>query len=122
MARWLEILGEFKFKIEHRSGSKHLNADALSRIPCTQCGDGVDSDENAKSEDLRLRARKILEQTKAFKRQAKTGMTDRRKNCPEKLAVNQTTQSIGDHTFGLIGIDLSFKTGSFIENLRKKNK
>lgn len=25
-------------EIEHRPGRKHGNADALSRIPCTQCG------------------------------------------------------------------------------------
>lgn len=30
---WLEVLGVFDMKIEHRSGSQHRNADALSRIP-----------------------------------------------------------------------------------------
>jgi len=30
-ARWLEILEEFNFTVEHRPGSKHCNADALSR-------------------------------------------------------------------------------------------
>ena len=34
MARWLEILSQFDFKIEHRPGRKHGDADALSRIPC----------------------------------------------------------------------------------------
>ena len=33
-ARWLEILSRFRFKIEHRAGRKHKNADALSRVPC----------------------------------------------------------------------------------------
>jgi len=33
-ARWLEILEEFDFQIEHRAGSKHCNADALSRRIC----------------------------------------------------------------------------------------
>ena len=38
MARWLETLQEYQFDIVHRAGVKHLNADALSRIPpCTQC-------------------------------------------------------------------------------------
>ena len=37
-ARWFEILGEFDFKVEHRPGSKHGNADGMSRIPCKQCG------------------------------------------------------------------------------------
>jgi hypothetical protein len=35
-ARWLERLEEFNFRIEHRPGRKHGNADALSRRPC-QC-------------------------------------------------------------------------------------
>ena len=38
LARWLEKLQEFDFKIVHRGGKKHCNADALSRIPCVQCG------------------------------------------------------------------------------------
>lgn len=33
VARWLEFLSSYQFKIEHRQGCKHLNADALSRIP-----------------------------------------------------------------------------------------
>jgi hypothetical protein len=44
MARWLEVLSQFNFKIEHRSGRKHTNVDSLSRIPCDpdecQCYDG----------------------------------------------------------------------------------
>ena len=34
MARWLEIMAQFDFNIEHRAGKKHGNADALSRVPC----------------------------------------------------------------------------------------
>ena len=37
-ARWLEKLQEYNFSIVHRSGKKYLNADALSRLPCKQCG------------------------------------------------------------------------------------
>ena len=36
-SRWLKILEEFDFAIEHRPGAKHANADALSRRPCRQC-------------------------------------------------------------------------------------
>jgi hypothetical protein len=33
-ARWLELLEEYDFEIVHRSGSRHGNADAMSRRPC----------------------------------------------------------------------------------------
>ena len=38
LARWLERLQEHHFDIVHRPGCLHGNADALSRIPCRQCG------------------------------------------------------------------------------------
>lgn len=34
IARWLERLQQYNFTIEHRAGSKHINADVLSRRPC----------------------------------------------------------------------------------------
>jgi hypothetical protein len=34
VARWLEVLGSYDFKIEHRAGIRHGNADGLSRRPC----------------------------------------------------------------------------------------
>ena len=33
ISRWIEALSEFNFEIEHRSGLKHTNADAMSRCP-----------------------------------------------------------------------------------------
>lgn len=37
MTRWLEILPEFNYTIEHRAGVRHINADRLSRRPCQDC-------------------------------------------------------------------------------------
>ena len=37
VARWLECLSEYDFEVIHRPGTKHTNADALSRMPCPQC-------------------------------------------------------------------------------------
>lgn len=36
VARWIELLQEFDFVTEHRSGRTHGNADALSRRPCPE--------------------------------------------------------------------------------------
>ena len=33
-ARWLELLEEYDFTVEHRKGASHSNADAMSRHPC----------------------------------------------------------------------------------------
>lgn len=45
MARWMQVLSQFDFQIEHRSGKQHGNADGLSRPPCDpcacQCYDGL---------------------------------------------------------------------------------
>ena len=38
LARWIESLQEYDFEIIHQRGKLHSNADALSRIPCQQCG------------------------------------------------------------------------------------
>jgi hypothetical protein len=34
LARWLETLAQYDFRIVHRKGAKHGNADGLSRRPC----------------------------------------------------------------------------------------
>lgn len=38
MARWIEQYQTFDIHSTHRPGKRHINADALSRRPCTQCG------------------------------------------------------------------------------------
>lgn len=38
IARWLQKFQEFNFSIVHRKEKNHQNADALSRLPCKQCG------------------------------------------------------------------------------------
>ena len=49
LAWWLMELGQYAFQIEHRSGTKHLNADGMSRIPvesacdCYVAGKDVES-------------------------------------------------------------------------------
>ena len=37
LARWLETLSEYNFRIQHRKGRKHNNADGLSRQICKEC-------------------------------------------------------------------------------------
>jgi hypothetical protein len=36
-ARWLAFIEQFNYRIEHRPGNKHQNADVMSRLPCRQC-------------------------------------------------------------------------------------
>ena len=38
MARWLHTLQQFQFSIVHRAGRDHGNADGLSRVPTSPCG------------------------------------------------------------------------------------
>ncbi|GBL58161.1 Retrovirus-related Pol polyprotein from transposon 297 [Araneus ventricosus] len=38
IARWIQRLQEYDFEIQHRKGTSHGNADALSRRPCTESG------------------------------------------------------------------------------------
>ena len=38
MARWLHALQQFQFSIVHRAGKDHGNADGLSRVPSSPCG------------------------------------------------------------------------------------
>ena len=54
VARWLEILSEYDFTVEHRPGLKHGNADSLSRLPCWQCGASQDQVENLYSLEAAL--------------------------------------------------------------------
>ena len=72
VARWLQQIAVFDFQIEYRPGKQHGNSDALSRMPCGQCGSGVTDDEDLASEDLRARAREMLKQLKECKKNFKS--------------------------------------------------
>ena len=48
MARWLEQLQEYNFAIIHRPGTRHSNADAMSRRPSCKC-QGCSSEHNTRS-------------------------------------------------------------------------
>jgi len=37
VARWLEILAEFSYRIEHRAGRKHRNTGGMSRRSVEDC-------------------------------------------------------------------------------------
>ncbi|KFD60516.1 hypothetical protein M514_27303 [Trichuris suis] len=51
-ARWQHKLQRFRFKVTHRPGKRHGNADSLSRTTCKQCGredEGLLNDEQPDS-------------------------------------------------------------------------
>lgn len=50
LARWLEQLANFQYKIIHRPGKQHANADALSRLPGSGSGGNREGDRNCQSE------------------------------------------------------------------------
>ena len=56
IARWLERLQELDFDTVHRRGRIHTNADALSRLPCQQCG----RESHTTSEDLLVSVTAVL--------------------------------------------------------------
>ena len=50
LACWLEQLQEYTFTVVNRPGTQHRNVDALSRVPCNQCG----RDNHVYSTDVQL--------------------------------------------------------------------
>ena len=54
--KWMEVLGEYDFRIEFRPGKGHQNADAMSRRPCVNHNckhcDRVETRENIFKENM----------------------------------------------------------------------
>ena len=67
LARWLVRLGQYDFEIIHREGTKHLNADGLSR--CRQCGytDCPDEPPPPKKRIVHTERKSVLNDTAAGK-------------------------------------------------------
>ena len=62
VARWLEVLSAYQFKVEHRPGRLHGNADGLSRKPASQCDNGNTTEvAHNKDEDKRCFQMSITE-------------------------------------------------------------
>ena len=76
VARWLEILMAFKFKPVHRAGTKHGNADSLSRTPCKQCGEGADPEAGEYIEDRKAWAKEMLRKLKVTDQKGNRRVTD----------------------------------------------
>ena len=66
LARWLEVLSTYDFRIIHRPRKLHGNADGLSRQPCRQCGrqDQPDETEDQPNPVVCLRVMKTKSQAK----------------------------------------------------------
>jgi len=57
--RWLDIMEEFDFTVQHRAGSKHQNADALSRRPSTEVQSMVDDEPHSLRENSDVLVRTV---------------------------------------------------------------
>src|SRR5215470_13727905 len=92
-ARWLEMLEEYDYTIEHRPGRCHGNADALSRIPCRQCGrnhdDSDDSDENDRDERTENKQQYVMTSAKMHTPPSTLAWGDTLLHTPEELATLQ---------------------------------
>ena len=69
-ARYLDFMSNFSFDIQHRDGSKHTNADSLSRLrpcevsdgePCAQCNRRVTGRHSVKAVHTRSQAAETAE-------------------------------------------------------------
>ena len=56
VARWLQLLAEYNFSIEHRPGRQHNNADAMSKRPCNQCQYPWETSDSASSPEIKLQS------------------------------------------------------------------
>ncbi|KAL7841639.1 hypothetical protein SRHO_G00253300 [Serrasalmus rhombeus] len=54
IARWLEELAPYVFQVEYRAGTRHANADAMSRRPCALDGCRYCEKREARENELRL--------------------------------------------------------------------
>lgn len=61
LARWVEQLANFEYKIIHRPGKQHANADALSRLPGLVGGDIGDGGGNFSQPKGQVTARAVSE-------------------------------------------------------------
>ncbi|MCW4335043.1 MAG: RNase H-like domain-containing protein [Candidatus Thiodiazotropha endolucinida] len=55
LARWLEVLSSYRFEIKFRAGSRNLNADGLSRRPCSSCVHCEKREQEERDEQLKSR-------------------------------------------------------------------
>ena len=70
VARWIEVLGTYDFKIEHRQGRNHGNADALSRRPCEgkDCKQCTKIETSNTENPIHVSFRKVTDHTQNDKR------------------------------------------------------
>ncbi|KAK3104816.1 hypothetical protein FSP39_010929 [Pinctada imbricata] len=87
ISRWLQQLGQYVFKIVHRAGKRHGNADALSRLSenskiCKQCNFDLDKEDEEEtvifthSEDLKLLQKLDSDDEDAFQISGSNRKTD----------------------------------------------
>jgi len=121
-ARWLEVLEEFQFSIEHRPGSRHGNADAMSRRYCKvrdcACRHGNDSDECTKDSssihrNFEMRAAKRSENTSEVLSQERVD--------DENESVDVVGGAADQHQDQLVDLNTELATGAVSESEAQKD-
>uniref|UniRef100_A0A146MBF8 RNA-directed DNA polymerase n=1 Tax=Lygus hesperus TaxID=30085 RepID=A0A146MBF8_LYGHE len=60
LARWSNIIAPYNFKVCHRPGQQHQNADALSRRPCADSGCRYCQRQEDKEKDVEIRLSRVM--------------------------------------------------------------
>ncbi|CAC5415373.1 unnamed protein product [Mytilus coruscus] len=108
VARWLQTLGTYNFKVTHRAGRKHTNADAMSRNPCKSCKhqEDLNQAENFQAREKQLNTL-LHPSLKQMKPQISRTLKNRANSRNDQSCYKEQQNAIKDNEALLGGWDLS---------------
>ena len=93
-ARWMLLLQQYSFEVEHRPGAQHINADVLSRFPLASTYDptGAQLDISTDDEETEQQLAAAIEELAALTMAANLNPTPNSEPEPEPAALSQTDE------------------------------